>query len=197
VEPSVSSWRGGNPLARTQINVYNSVRTGACCPKGLVQSTLIFSKSNWMTREFWMIETLSLKCEKGKKFAFCYISQFEGRGGWDSMDFSFNNHRRYIQESIKWKLRTRLSCGRTTRLLFCPLPAVAQPMTHRKTEKERQLAGGKERGWHWAGSYKRKKVWSSINKSILSGMIPLWFFRNNWRKISIKLTLASPANCEI
>jgi hypothetical protein len=41
-------------------------------------------------------------------------------------------------------------------------------VTDRKSEKERQLAGG--RGWgRGAESYNRKKTWPSVNHLILSG----------------------------
>ncbi len=44
--------------------------------------------------------------------------------------------------------------------------------THRKIEIERQLAHGKggEEGGRGAESYDRKKAWSSVNHSILSGL---------------------------
>jgi hypothetical protein len=49
-------------------------------------------------------------------------------------------------------------------------------VTHRKTEKERQLAeGGRGGGWEGAKSYDSKKGWSSINHSILLERYPLWF----------------------
>jgi hypothetical protein len=45
------------------------------------------------------------------------------------------------------------------------------PATHRKTEKERQLADGKggEEVGGGAKSYDGEKVWSSKNRSILRG----------------------------
>ncbi len=51
-----------------------------------------------------------------------------------------------------------------------PTVSKSRPATHRKTEKERQLADGRGRGRGWRGveSYDRKKVWSSINHSKLS-----------------------------
>jgi hypothetical protein len=46
-------------------------------------------------------------------------------------------------------------------------------VTQSKTEKERQLADGREGGWGGRGaeSYDRKKAWSSIDHSILSGIM--------------------------
>jgi hypothetical protein len=52
-----------------------------------------------------------------------------------------------------------------------PSPSPLRLATHRNTEKERQLAPGRggERGGRRAESSDRKKAWSSINHSILSG----------------------------
>jgi hypothetical protein len=45
-----------------------------------------------------------------------------------------------------------------------------RPATHRKTEKERQLADGRGvGGGGGAKSYEGEKTWPSINHSILSG----------------------------
>ncbi len=47
----------------------------------------------------------------------------------------------------------------------------ARPAMHRKTEKDRQLADGREWGGGVGGgkSCDREKAWSSMNHSILSG----------------------------
>jgi hypothetical protein len=52
-----------------------------------------------------------------------------------------------------------------------PLPAEALPATLIHAEKERQVAEGKGGGGSVRGveSYDRKKAWSSINHSVLSG----------------------------
>jgi hypothetical protein len=66
-----------------------------------------------------------------------------------------------------------------------PPVSIARPATHRKTEKERQLAGRRSGGWEREGakSCDGEKVWSSVVFSILSGVppkeeggAPLWFF---------------------
>ncbi len=51
-----------------------------------------------------------------------------------------------------------------------PLPLVSWTATHRKTEKERQLADGREDEGGGAESFDRKKAWPSINHSILSDL---------------------------
>jgi hypothetical protein len=66
--------------------------------------------------------------------------------------------------------RARLSRGRLIWFLAYPHPFPVSA-THTKTEKERQLADGREgdKGCRQAvESYERKKAWASINYSILS-----------------------------
>jgi hypothetical protein len=46
-------------------------------------------------------------------------------------------------------------------------PVRASPATHRKTEKEKQVADGRG-GWQGAESYDSMKALSSMNHSILS-----------------------------
>ncbi len=61
--------------------------------------------------------------------------------------------------------------------------------THRKTEKEKQLADGGGGGVRGAELYDRKKAWSSINHSILS-------FRPCHMQIDIVYTSLSQCKCQ-
>ncbi len=73
-------------------------------------------------------------------------------------------------ESIEWFIEAHAflrSFDLAARPPLPPLPSVSRPATHRKTDKDRQLADGSE-GGRGAESYDRKKAWSSINHSILS-----------------------------
>ncbi len=60
----------------------------------------------------------------------------------------------HYSESIKWQNRARLSHGRIIWLLPHPFPPLLSPLkaTHRKTEKERQVADGRGGGWRRARS---------------------------------------------
>jgi hypothetical protein len=55
-------------------------------------------------------------------------------------------------------------------ILFGSSPTHCPSATHRKTEKESNLLTGQEGGgWEGTESHDRKKAWSSINHSVLSG----------------------------
>jgi hypothetical protein len=56
-----------------------------------------------------------------------------------------------------------------TMVSYHGFPEEARPATHRKTEKERQIADGREGRLRGSRkSYDDEKAWSSINHSILS-----------------------------
>jgi hypothetical protein len=80
-------------------------------------------------------------------------------------------------ESTEWFIEGRLSRGPLIWFLAHPLPRSrqkARPATHRKTEKERQLAHGRggEGGGRGTESFYRKEAWASTNHSILSAPPP-------------------------
>ncbi len=78
-------------------------------------------------------------------------------------------------ESIEWIIEDQAFSLSYDFVLLFPSPLSCQrapPATDRKTEKERQLAGGrggKGMGRKPTNSYDSKKAWSSINHTILSG----------------------------
>ncbi len=97
----------------------------------------------------------------------------------------------FYTESIEWLKEGQGSCGHVIRLHAHPLPPLSprytRLATHRKTEKERQLADvrGGEGGGHGAESYDRKRLWPSINHSILSE-----FLHNTIYKPAYKCSLS-------